>query len=493
MANAERGFWIEFPKCEKSTDLQAHLAQWISLKQKYGNHLPEDHLIHMLHGILPDEVREAIKMQRDIKYNLQRQLDFIYSEIGTFMDSKLSKWNLSKLQQSLKPRIKNSTGINFMQASDTSPTPVDVPPPPVPDMNAFQANVERMINAAFSRGRDTQRTPPASRSGSSGSGRNGRTSRNLPSPKFDGCWCCGSKDHTRQKCPVFADIRKKNGGKVPKDYVGAYEKSLQGKPTSVKAISIRSSSPCDAEFAETLKLWPMLASPPKPPEVHNRFSIFQSREALDDLDESEDDEDEVIKALSQISAKVTKGRTSQKSKKSGGKKILDTAYLNSVAQKIKDGVITLPEIELDGEESYHYVWALVDSGAGANVARRNQFPHSEAVAAPPIALTVANGDTLPNRGARKVTFKNPDGTKRTRIFYEADVDMPILSVGELSREGTNGSEVRFRKRDGYIEDLWSGQQMPFVKRQGVYFVKLCLPKNKTHAVEDDASFHRQAR
>ena len=164
-----------------------------------------------------------------------------------------------------------------------------------------------------------------------------------------------------------------------------------------------------------------------------------------------------------------------------------------MAQKIKDGVITLPEIELDGEESYHYVWALVDSGAGANVARRNQFPHSDAVAAPPIALTVANGDTLPNRGARKVTFKNPDGTKRTRIFYEADVDMPILSVGELSREGTNGSEVRFRKRDGYIEDLWSGQQMPFVKRQGVYFVKLCLPKNQTHAVEDDASFHRQAR
>ena len=71
-----------------------------------------------------------------------------------------------------------------MQASEAGPMSVDVPPPPVPDLNAFQANVERMISAAFSRGRDPQRTPPALRSGSAGSGRNGRTSRNLPNPKI---------------------------------------------------------------------------------------------------------------------------------------------------------------------------------------------------------------------------------------------------------------------------------------------------------------------
>ena len=84
---------------------------------------------------------------------------------------------------------------------------------------------------------------------------------------------------------------------MPKDFMGAYEKSLQGKPTRVRCISVNS-SPSDAEFAETLKLWPILASPPKPPETQNRFSIFQNHEALDDLDDSDDDEDEVIKALS---------------------------------------------------------------------------------------------------------------------------------------------------------------------------------------------------
>ena len=374
----------------------------------------------------------------------------------------------------------------MMHSSEEGPQ--DVPPPPMPDMATLNANMERMINAAVARGRDPKKNAASSRSGSAGSGREGITTNRLPNPRFKGCWCCGKEGHNRQNCPEFADIKKKNGGKVPRDYVGAYERAMQKTSTStlVKAIQVES-LPAECEYAETFPLWPMLALPGSEVPVSNRFDGFNTDE------ESEDEEQEVLKALSQISAKVSKGLISQRERRARPLPALDTAHLKKVAQQVQEGIIKLPQIDLKDDESYHYVWALMDSGAGANVARRDQLPGSEPVAAPPIALTVASGDTLPNRGARKVTFINPDGSTRTRIFYEADVDMPILSVAEVSKEGSEGSEVSFRRKNGYVEDLRNCHRMPFIKRQGVYFVQLRIPKVDQDPDGHMSDFHRPAR
>ena len=56
-------------------------------------------------------------------------------------------------------------------------------------------------------------------------------------PKCSGCWCCGEMGHDRAKCPKFAAIKAKNTGKVPKDYVGAYEKSLKARVSCVNVDS----------------------------------------------------------------------------------------------------------------------------------------------------------------------------------------------------------------------------------------------------------------
>ena len=74
-----------------------------------------------------------------------------------------------------------------------------------------------------------------------------------------------------------------------------------------------------------------------------------------------------------------------------------------------------------------------------------------------------------------------NGTPVTRRFYDADVEMPILSVAELSLEGQQGSDVRFRRKDGYIEDLASGHRELSVKRKGVYFTKMYVPRPKSSA------------
>ena len=54
--------------------------------------------------------------------------------------------------------------------------------------------------------------------------------------------------------------------------------------------------------------------------------------------------------------------------------------------------------------------------------------------------------------------------------------MPIMAVTEITQEGEFGSDVRFRKKDGYIEDNHTGRRQHVVKRRGVYFMKMCVPE-----------------
>ena len=471
----------------------------MQLKQKYGIGLPSEHLIHMFQKIIPDDVREELKRQRDIRQDLQRQIDYVYAEIGTLIDSKLSKWNISKLQQQLKSK---STGVSAVGASNNEPAghisqgdnarDSDAPPPPIPDLASLSANIERMVNAAVSRDRDrdrgrgrgVQKSPAVSRSGSSDSKMG---NRRIPNPKFDGCWCCGSKDHTRQKCPEFAKIKKANGGKIPRDYQGAYEKSLKSRDTSLKVVATRPLESYE-EFPETLPLWPMLSSPPPrlSTPVSNKFDTLAD-------DEGSDVESEVMHALQQITSNVQRAKdkaVSQQDKRFQHPR--NIAHLMAVAKEVTDGKIHLSEVDLETDAEYDHVWCLVDSGAGANVARKSHFPASTACDAPAISLTVANGVHMPNSGARRVITYNKDGTKVERIFYEADVEMPILSVAELADEGVEGSEVRFRKKDGYIEDTHTGRRCLFVKKKGVYFVKLYVPKGTAPQKPREPGFARPA-
>ena len=77
MATCERGFFIDFPKCDKAVDLRVHLGQWLKLKQKFGGHLPQDHLVLMFQRILQDYVFANLKLQRDMRDDLQRQISCI--------------------------------------------------------------------------------------------------------------------------------------------------------------------------------------------------------------------------------------------------------------------------------------------------------------------------------------------------------------------------------------------------------------------------------
>ena len=78
-----------------------------------------------------------------------------------------------------------------------------------------------------------------------------------------------------------------------------------------------------------------------------------------------------------------------------------------------------------------------------------------------------------------------DGSVSKRVFYEAPVDMPILAVNELAREGELGTEVRFRSNDGCIIDNLTGRRSHFIKRKGVYFMRLYFPNNELGFTRQD--------
>ena len=479
LAVLERGWFIDFPKCDKPHELQPHLSAWIQLKNKYGLGLPMEHLICQFWKILPDIVKDDVKKQKDCVGNLDKQIAYVLSTLTEHSDEKLSKWNLKKLQDTLKFKPKNSTSLHAIASASTE---AEVPPPPPLTMEAMTQNIERIVAAALTRTNDRGRAPArsgstsGSRSGSNGSQRGGQRQR-MPNPKFKGCWDCGG-DHNRRDCPKFKKVLADNGGKLPKGYEGNYEKAMKagrGPPTKISAVGVVS-HPRDnglLEHAETTPLWPLMKMPPMTPvATSNKFSAFE--------DESDDDEDEVMQALNAITPNVQRAsdkKLPQRVRRAKSKP-MTLARINSIARKVKTGEIQLPTIDLEENEEYESRWCMVDSGAGANVAKKEDLPHSVKVKAPSISLTIANGTVMPNNGARSVDCYDKSGKKTTRVFYEAPVEMPILAVTEIAKEGDLGSEVRFRCQDGEIIDSLSGQSTEFVKRMGVYFMRIYFPKVK---------------
>ena len=75
-------------------------------------------------------------------------------------------------------------------------------------------------------------------------------------------------------------------------------------------------------------------------------------------------------------------------------------------------------------------------------------------------------------------------------FEDADVDLPIVAVNDLSKEDT---EVIFRHDDSELVNVENGRTSRFTKKRGVYFMKLYYRKNQCHEeceCEPQPDFHR---
>ena len=227
------------------------------------------------------------------------------------------------------------------------------------------------------------------------------------------------------------------------------------------------------------------------PAVENSFAALTER----DDDEDDDDETTMLHQLTRFANKVHVGpKTSQKAAKKKNA-ALSHAKVAAIAQAVKSGEIGLPEINLSTNAEYEECWCLVDTGAGMSSAnRKKHFPGAALIPRgpneDPITLSTASGQVLEVNG----TFTVPGFTKeRQRFdtrFTDADVDMPILAGSEIASGGKNGREIVITQTGGLIRDLDTLEQSQVVKRRGVYFIKLKIPKQFTEGASS-TGFGRQ--
>ena len=56
-------------------------------------------------------------------------------------------------------------------------------------------------------------------------------------------------------------------------------------------------------------------------------------------------------------------------------------------------------------------------------------------------------------------------------FDDIDIDTPVMSVRKIVR---HGSHVRMMKDRGFFKNKCTGKRLPFVVRQGKYFIRMTI-------------------
>ena len=92
---------------------------------------------------------------------------------------------------------------------------------------------------------------------------------------------------------------------------------------------------------------------------------------------------------------------------------------------------------------------------------------------------------MPNKGEADVKFVAEVNQVRQITFQNADVGMPIVSTNKLAHED---NDITYRKDDGYITNTVTEAKTPFIARDGVYFIKMKVPKNAMTARSPDLPF-----
>ena len=89
---------------------------------------------------------------------------------------------------------------------------------------------------------------------------------------------------------------------------------------------------------------------------------------------------------------------------------------------------------------------------------------------------MANGGTVPNVGDAAVTARTAEGQELTIQFKHADVEMQTLSTKRLAN---GGKHLWYHEHGGSIIDPEHCSKFDFIESNGVYVIKLFVPKSLT--------------
>ena len=240
---ADLGALHTFPTCDSGTNLSAYLGEWLTLVQEQGTDLPDRHLRTLLLKMLPGTAKDELKKVGLLEAHYKDIVFHLKKEANKFVDHRVAQVHIQKRFASLPgQKSKVHSLVEAYSGGKCDDPGCDAAHCQPSSPNAIEDRLN-MVCAALEKHMSRSRSPARSSRGD----RSPRRESSLPRPdaKFEGCWHCGQKGHSRTtgrgkdrrpQCEAFAKLIKENNG-LPKDCEGAYEKWAKkhnkkfGKPT----------------------------------------------------------------------------------------------------------------------------------------------------------------------------------------------------------------------------------------------------------------------
>ena len=118
---------------------------------------------------------------------------------------------------------------------------------------------------------------------------------------------------------------------------------------------------------------------------------------------------------------------------------------------------------------------MMDSGAAAPVAPPSMLPNVKIEPSPGSVrgqhFTSASKHKLKNLGQQRTNACTEEGDPTSVLFQIADVSKPLVSVASICERG---NRVIFGKAGGVVQNLTTGKEIPFHRRNGIYILSLWL-------------------
>ena len=263
------------------------------------------------------------------------------------------------------------------------------------------------------------------------------------------CHWCGQWGHTASRCPekdAYMDwLRRINsmgkGGAMQVDHIA--EEDVQwknvGNPVSTLEMDSRyvDIGNMDRHF----------------PKLSNRFG------ALSEPDVEDVDESEPMKVHIQRPQKVKKMIAADPG---------DQTKTRRRWTKLELGAIGIRKpTEISNVIPADHMELTIDSGAGENVMPEYMAPCTPVQKSKEagVMYTAANGETMPNRGCKRVKVTTQEGQLRTMNMQVTDVNRALMSVAKICDAGHT---VTFTTDGGVIRNNASGEETKFRRENNVY-------------------------
>ena len=125
--------------------------------------------------VLPEDVATEVRDRKNVLNSTDKVLLYISDRLARYRDKELSSMHDKRAEHALDHAPRNP--VNAIVETEKR-------------VNDMMSKMESMVAAFSTAARDPSKPPKLDR----------------PDPKFEGCWHCGAKGHTRRECRTFKDV-----------------------------------------------------------------------------------------------------------------------------------------------------------------------------------------------------------------------------------------------------------------------------------------------